>query len=268
MKLEECYTILGISSTATEIEVKKAYKKKALQTHPDKNKNDPDANKKFLQVSEAYKRITDPASFKDDDDDGEMGEMDEEQMSAMFNAMFAEMFGFSGGDGMAEYFMEMMMMAELADSDDEDDMDEDDIKAFMMMGMGGLPPHFGGGRHIPPMQQTTRHNRSTPTVHSNKQNKKHGKSKDMNGSMGLPKGMGGMGMGGKMQGLPKGFGGMLSAAEMERMMFGIDSDSDDEDGLLGEDEDDDEMAEEEMLEMMMAQMMLGGGGGGPGLAGD
>ena len=263
MKLEECYAVLGVSSTATEVEIKTAYKKRALQTHPDKNKNDPDANKKFLQVSEAYKRITDPASFQDDDD-GEMGEMDEEAMSAMFNAMFAEMFGFSGGDGMAEDFMEMMMMGELADSDDEDedDIDDLDIRAFMMHSLGGLPPNGGGGGRQP----TTRHNRSTPTVHSNKQNKKHGKGKEMNGNMGLPKGMGGMGMGGKMKGLPKGFGGMLSAAEMERMMFGIDSDSDEEGGMMGED-DDDEMDEEEMLEMMMAQMMLGGGGGGPGLAG-
>ena len=238
------------------------------QTHPDKNKDDPDAHRKFLQVSEAYKRITDPASFKDDDDDGEMGEMDEEAMSAMFNAMFAEMFGFGGGDGMAEDFMEMMMMAELDDSDDEDDIDDEDIQAFMMMGMGGLPPHLNrGGGH------TTRHQRSTlPTVHTNtKPNKKHGKSKDMTANMSIPKGMSGMG-GGKMKGIPKGFGGMMSAAEMERTMFGIDSD-DEDDGLMGDDDDDDdddddEMEEEEMLEMMMAQMMLGGGGGGAGLAGD
>ena len=47
------YEILGISSTATKEEIKKAYRKLALQYHPDKNKS-PDAHERFIEINEAY----------------------------------------------------------------------------------------------------------------------------------------------------------------------------------------------------------------------
>ena len=67
-------------------------RKLALKTHPVKNPHDPEASKKFLQISEAYKRITDPNSFKDDED--EMGDFPshEEELFDVFNMMMAEMF--------------------------------------------------------------------------------------------------------------------------------------------------------------------------------
>jgi len=42
---DECFEVLGIASSASEAEIKTAYKKLALKTHPDKNPDDPDANK-------------------------------------------------------------------------------------------------------------------------------------------------------------------------------------------------------------------------------
>lgn len=137
--LEEAQRVLGVSANATEAEVKTAYKKLALRTHPDKNPNDPEASKKFLMVSEAYKRITDPSSFHDDEDD-QMP--DEEEMEAMFNMMFADMMGGFGGmgmgggmGGMPHMSPQMMeMMEEMFDQG----MDEEDIMAAMFAGGGGM----------------------------------------------------------------------------------------------------------------------------------
>jgi molecular chaperone DnaJ len=53
------YEILGISRDATQEEVKKAYRKRALQFHPDRNPGDPEAEKKFKEISEAYEVLGD-----------------------------------------------------------------------------------------------------------------------------------------------------------------------------------------------------------------
>jgi len=47
------YKVLGLSSTASKEEIKKAYRKLALEFHPDKNKS-PDAHEKFIEINEAY----------------------------------------------------------------------------------------------------------------------------------------------------------------------------------------------------------------------
>jgi len=47
------YEILDISTDATKEEIKKAYRKLALQYHPDKNKS-PDAHERFIEINEAY----------------------------------------------------------------------------------------------------------------------------------------------------------------------------------------------------------------------
>ena len=54
------YEILEISRTATEVEIKKAYRKLAMKYHPDKNPGDKEAEEKFKQINEAYEVLSDP----------------------------------------------------------------------------------------------------------------------------------------------------------------------------------------------------------------
>jgi curved DNA-binding protein CbpA len=134
ISVEQAYEVLGLSSGASEGEVKTAYKKLALKMHPDKNPNDPEAHKNFLQISEAYKRITDPDSFADEDGGAEMGE---EEMMAMFNMMFMDLFG-GGMGGFGPFGMfDMMDMMMGGEDDDSDDDDEDDMRHMFGGGMGG-----------------------------------------------------------------------------------------------------------------------------------
>ncbi|EAA00464.5 AGAP012194-PA [Anopheles gambiae str. PEST] len=54
------YKILDVSRTATEAEIKKAYKKLALRWHPDKNMDNPEeSNRRFKEISEAYEVLSD-----------------------------------------------------------------------------------------------------------------------------------------------------------------------------------------------------------------
>ena len=54
------YTLLGVSKTASQDEIKQAYRKLARKMHPDMNPNDPKAEDKFKEISSAYDILSDP----------------------------------------------------------------------------------------------------------------------------------------------------------------------------------------------------------------
>jgi curved DNA-binding protein len=71
MAYTDYYKILGISKTATDEDIKKAYRKLARKLHPDLNPNDKEAGKKFQQINEANEVLSDPEKRKKYDQYGE-----------------------------------------------------------------------------------------------------------------------------------------------------------------------------------------------------
>ena len=68
------YDKLGVSRSATASEIKKAYVALALKLHPDKNTHDPNATKKFQELSDAYRVLSNPVARAEYDQSGKQTE--------------------------------------------------------------------------------------------------------------------------------------------------------------------------------------------------
>jgi DnaJ family protein C protein 7 len=98
-KRKDYYKILGIQKNATDDEIKKAYRKRALIHHPDRhasssNDEKKEQEKKFKEVGEAYKILSDP-NKKARYDNGQ--DLDDDQGSFDPNQMFCQFFSFPQG---------------------------------------------------------------------------------------------------------------------------------------------------------------------------
>lgn len=98
------YEVLGVAKSATKQELKKAYRKLAMQFHPDRNPDDPEAEGKFKECSEAYEILNDDEKRRIYDQFGHDGlkgrgfEPNFTDFSDIFSA-FGDIFGFGGGRG-------------------------------------------------------------------------------------------------------------------------------------------------------------------------
>jgi len=95
------YGILGISRRATHKEIKKAYRQKSLEFHPDKNKSE-GAAEKFSEIARAYEVLSDESKKEIYDRHGEEGLKQHEEQGARGGSpfdddFFSQHFGFGGG---------------------------------------------------------------------------------------------------------------------------------------------------------------------------
>ena len=109
---KDFYEILGISKNATEAEIKKAYRKKAIEFHPDKNPGNQEAEENFKKAAEAYEILSDPQKKAKYDQYGHQafdgggfggghGGMNMEDIFSQFGDIFGSAFGggFGGNSG-------------------------------------------------------------------------------------------------------------------------------------------------------------------------
>ena len=104
---EDYYDILGISKSASAAEIKKAYRKKAIAYHPDKNPGDAEAEKKFKAAAEAYEVLGDEQKRSKYDNYGHAafdgsqgfggGGMNMDDIFSQFGDIFGSAFGGFGG---------------------------------------------------------------------------------------------------------------------------------------------------------------------------
>lgn len=84
------YKVLGISKSAGEDDIKKAYRRLAIKFHPDKNQGDKQAEERFKEIAAAYEILSDPSRRQklDHEEAVESGEADTSDLFKNFDSLF------------------------------------------------------------------------------------------------------------------------------------------------------------------------------------
>ena len=103
MAKRDFYEILGVSKTATDVELKSAFRKAAMSCHPDRHPGDKQAEARFKELNEAYQTLSDAQKRAAYDryghaafEQGGVGGMDDgfaASMSDIFDDLFGDMMG-------------------------------------------------------------------------------------------------------------------------------------------------------------------------------
>jgi curved DNA-binding protein len=118
MEYKDYYKILGVNKNASQADIKKAYRKLAVQYHPDKNINNKEAEEKFKLINEANEVLGDPDKRKKYDELGEdWNKYQQTGQSGGFDSFgggqgkryhyegdFSDIFGSGGGSGFSDFF--------------------------------------------------------------------------------------------------------------------------------------------------------------------
>lgn len=128
VKDREYYDVLGVSTNATQSQIKKAYYKEARRVHPDKCPDDPEAAKKFQELGAAYQTLFDEKKRAEYDKNGkpEKGSAEVENEidpHIFFNVMF--------GSALVEPYIGELWIATTADTVMKDAMDQQSQQMMM-----------------------------------------------------------------------------------------------------------------------------------------
>jgi curved DNA-binding protein len=106
-KAKDYYQILGVPRNASDDDIKKAYRKQAMQYHPDRNPGKEEwANEKFKEINEAYGVLGDPDKRGQYDRFGTVGDVSDIFSNRATQSTFEDLMGDFGGAGLGFDFLD------------------------------------------------------------------------------------------------------------------------------------------------------------------